>query len=412
MQPSTNFSQFCNINTNSEHEGDAARMQLKCGHQEDDEYFAKTSKKFSLFHKRLEEYQEFHAMQRQKLLDGSEQVRTLTWFCLDAGCSGGIGDRVKAMYTVLLLAMMTKRAFFVFQSDTVDKSMYIEPNLIDWRYYSSCLQLRRETTLVGEVTNNESIGKIFSEDAEHQHIAITHQSQEYPFGEPMGMQELEKELIPSFSNQLVEQLGTGSLTDDEYFHYLYPVMNNFLYKLPQVLLRKVKLALESLDLTPQGYVAVHLRTGFKNSWFGEIKLTKEFFQGLRYARSEELWKGILDCAVDLADKKFGKQSSLFLCADDAEPKQFALDLYGDRIKMLETHPTHVGRWLYQSGAGEGSDNLLDNWVEMGVLAEAHTLVKFPSGFSAVASRFCALPPANKYTFGLKTMTCEPGTVER
>ena len=403
MQPLTNYSQFCNID--SKHEGDAdARMQLECGHQEGDEYIAKTSKKFSLFHKRLEEYREFHAMQRQKLLEGSKQVRTLTWFCLD-GCNG-IGDRVKGMYTVLLLAMMTKRVFFVFQSDTVDKSMYIEPNLIDWRYYNSCLQLRRETTLVGHVTKIESVGKIFSEDAEHQHIAITHQ--QHPFGDLQEPMTLKYELVPQISNQLEEQLGIESSTYDEYFHYLYPVMNHFLYKLPQVVLGKVKLALESLDLTPQGYVAVHIRTGFKNSWFGEIVLSKEFREGWFFARSKEVWKGILDCAVDLADKKFGKQSSLFLCADDAEPKQFALDLYGDRIKMLDTHPTHVGRWLYGS---KDRNSHLDSWVELVILAEAHTLVKVSSGFSAVASRFCALPPANKYTFGLRTMTCEPGTVE-
>ena len=45
-----------------------------------------------------------------------------------------------------------------------------------------------------------------------------------------------------------------------------------------------------------------------------VRSVRSFFEGWRFARSVEVWKGILDCAVDIADKKFGKQSSFFLCA--------------------------------------------------------------------------------------------------
>ena len=379
------------------------------------DYNVEMSNKFHFFHKQLEEYQEFHAVQKQNLLkqfhspsvDGDAKINTLTWLCLD-GCNG-VGDRMQGMYTTLILAMLSKRVFFVYENEEMQNTMYVEPNLIDWGYYKRCIELEKGGLMLGfgqNATKTDYVQMIL--DDTQQHLTITHKPHPIDIHDPSRM--LEDVSAPQaavFEKKLVE-MGVGSATKDDYFHYLYPVMNHFLYKLPQVVLKKVKLALESLDLTPQGYVAVHIRTGFKNSWFGEMEFTKRFREGWRFARSEEVWKGILECAVDLADKKFGEQSSLFLCADDAEPKQFALDLYGDRIKMLDTHPTHVGRWLYGSGAGEGSDNLLDNWVEMGVLAEAHTLVKVPSGFSVVASQLCALPPANKFVYHLREKKCIQG----
>ena len=85
---------------------------------------------------------------------------------------------------------------------------------------------------------------------------------------------------------------------------------------------------------PHGFVSVHIRTGFKNSFTGEIIVfSKEFYAGNTFARSQDSWHRMIECALDIAGSKFGRNSTIFIASDDQEPKSWAAAEYKSRTNM-------------------------------------------------------------------------------
>ena len=362
-----------------------------------------------LLHDILRSYQHYHAVRRRELA-GGRTSRTLTWYCASDG--GGIGDRVKGMYRAFLLALVTNRTFFIHMSDQVQSTMFLEPNSIDWRPVHKCIELHREQmvqqpfnvfnkvfgvrgNLSLELNRLEAVDDMYISDKGC--IPCTVKS--------ILQSAVSASLSPSHLGllQAVLESGTGSASLHTFSSKLY----EFLFRLPQQVTQMTDSKLSQLKLKPRGFVAVHIRTGFKNSLLGEISLLNtQFWKSTRFARSQDSWRNILNCALNISDSKFGTNSTVLVVSDDREPKNWAASLYKSRVTMLDIDPVHVAnKPTLGFLKARSRDEYLDTWVELSVMAQSLSIVSIHSGFSEVASHMGPIDPLSVYTYDISLRTC-------
>lgn len=341
------------------------------------------SHKFQALSEILESYQQYHKTLRMQMAEGAP-IKTLTWYCL-SGCNG-IGDRMKGMYAAFLLAVVMNRTFFIYQSDLIQRQMLLEQNSINWRPVNKCLSLNPEETLetfghssnymlLGDTTNfSLEINRLNSK----QNVYISGFRLMAPLIDSIHHSSLKN---PQFTRAL-------SSYDPSEYHCLQSVLHQFLFKVSRNVVKATSTALENLNLHPQRFVSVHIRTGFMSTFLGDWT-----FKSSRFARTKTSWRRMLEFALETADKSLGNGSLVLVSSDDQEPKNWATRTYGSRIRTLNIHPVHVSK------TSRATDNeYLQNWVELSILAQSYAIVRTRGGFSDVASHMCSINPHVYYTY--------------
>ena len=171
---------------------------------------------------------------------------------------------------------------------------------------------------------------------------------------------------------------------------------------------KVNDAKHSMGLDVQKYVAVHVRTGFVGS-----NLEKsESANHKKCIRKKEQWEQMLNCAVHVANRTTGRNSSIFLATDSKLVKDLARQKYGSRFKTLDVILTHVDRIDKERGPSTAEhEGLMSAWVDFFLLAQSYAQVRtgsdwvWGSGFALGSSHLCGLPSNRRFN-GLKNCASE------
>ena len=355
----------------------------------------------------IKAYQHFHKSQRQRMALG-EPIQSLTWYCI-SDCNG-IGDQIMGIYGAFILALAMNRTFFIHQSDEIQETMFIEPNAIDWRPVRSCVTLHPDET-VSAFGQASLLRRKLLRTSDNFHLEINQlQSKENIF---ISGKHMIQRLIASIARSAIAvhnlplqellQLMTKSGLN---LHHVLSMIHQFLFHVPLAVVKEANLTLTRLNLQPQKYVSLHIRTGFKNSFLGEIVFSKEFFKGNRFARTKATWRQMMNCAIRIANAKFGNGSLILVSSDDQEPKSWAEAEYKTRVKTLDIKPVHVGRERFLA-ADRRSNNAsyIENWVELLVMSQSFAMVSIPSGFPEVASHIGFINPLSLYTYNIAGKTC-------
>ena len=363
-------------------------------------------------------YQQDHAAQREQLAAGkASTIKTLTWYCI-SDCAG-IGDRVRGMYQAFLLALAMNRTFFIHQSDEIQSTMFMEPNAIDWTPIKPCTVLRKDETLehfgqqstmqkmfgiendfVLELNRLNDIQSVFL-SGKRMLLSLLRSLNQFTHAYDPALHRLLQYILESRNGIAL--------------HYMLSTIHNFLFRNQQQVENLTNAALKKLRLQSHRFVAVHIRTGFKNSFLGEIQLKRKFFEGVRFARTEDSWRQMIECGIEIADREFGKNSTLLIASDDQEPKDWAATEYTSRVTMLDIKPVHVDlrtTKLLGMGSGGSSDAYLDTWMELSVMSRAAAIVSIHSGFTEVASHMGSIYPSSFYQYYLSQRTCACITEDR
>ena len=364
-------------------------------------------------HEILVSYQQYHAIQRERLVAGKASKR-LTWYCI-SDCAG-IGDRMKGMYLAFLLALVTNRTFFIYQSVEIQSTMLLEPNEIDWKPIEGCTVLANHQTLdnYGRPSMMQSMLFGTRNDLIADLNRLNNSDSIFLSGKKRFFNFIHSIISDStlVQNPVLHKLllHVLQLKNGIRLHYMLSTVHQFLFHtLPQVE-HLTKLTLKELNLEPQKYVAVQIRTGFKNSFLGEIMISKTFFEGVRFARTEQSWRQMIECAIKISDQKFGKNSTLLIAADDQEPKDWAAAEYMSRVTMLNIKPVHVDltttKFLGMFTSSESSqDAYLNTWTELSVISQSAAIVSIHSGFTEVASHMGPIPPFSFYYYNISNKKC-------
>jgi hypothetical protein len=395
---------------------------LLCSQQEVNFSRAQSSEPFSvitpeanlkhsqLLHDILRSYQHYHAAKRIELAVGATS-RTLTWYCVSE--CGGIGDRVMGMCTAFLLALATNRTFFIYQSDKVQRTMFIEPHSIDWRPVHKCVELVHGQTIeyfekpslfqtVFQLTTNFSLelDRLYTTDS----IYISHKGNVLGIVHSILESVISANLSPSHLRLLLYLVESGESAS---LHAFVTVLHQFLFRLPKEVRHMTISKLSQLKLQPHRFVTVQIRTGFMNRLVGEMSpFNSQFWQGIRFARTQESWRNMMNCAVGVSDSRFGEGSRILVVSDDREPKIWSASEYRSRVTMLDIDPVHVANkrtlGVFRSKSREV---YLDTWVELSVMAQSWAIVSIYSGYAEVASHMGSMDPHSVYIYDISQKTC-------
>lgn len=316
-----------------------------------------------------------------------EPIKTLTWYCL-SGCNG-IGDRMKGIYAAFALALAMNRTFFIYQSELVQKQMLLEPNAINWMPINKCLSLDADSTL-------ETFGQpayFFDKTDIRSEIDRLESKQNVYISRYRSMAPLIKTIAQSSSLEKNSQVTQALLPFKSFsqINCMESVLHQFLFQVSGDVANVTATALENLDLHPQKFVSVHIRTGFMSTLFGDFTLSHAITD--RFARTPKSWRSILDFALEKADNSLGNESLVYVATDDQEPKDWITRTYGSRIRTLNIRPVHVSATSWATDS-----EYFQNWVELSILAQSYAIVRTKGGFSDVASHICSINPQVYYTY--------------
>ena len=354
----------------------------------------------------LTSYHNYHEVSRREMTMGKTH-RSLTWYCV-SDCNG-IGDRVKGMYAAFLLSVATNRTFFIHQSDVVQRTMLLEPNAIDWRPLNSCIVIQNdqaalyfgrpgflETSVLGKKGNfSLELNRLAGSDD----IYVTNKMGIFSLIRSIQHSNLSANLHPQVQKLLHLVLHSG---EDVKLHAFLSVLHHFLFHLPQNVQTMAELTLNQLQLVPQRFVAVHIRTGFKNRLLGELTFSRH-----RFARTPESWRGMTECALNISRSRFGKNITVLVASDDKEAKEWVASEYKTRVTMLDIDPVHVSsvRSLGITAAAHSTKAYLDMWVELSVMSKSSAIVSINSGYSEVASHMGSMDPFSLYIYSIQERKC-------
>lgn len=190
-----------------------------------------------------------------------------------------------------------------------------------------------------------------------------------------------------------------------HLHHFLSALHQYLFHVPPAVEKEVNATMKHLNLQPQRFVSVHIRTGFKNSFLGEIVATKEFVKGNRFPRTKTHWRHMIDCAINIADSQLGNDSLILVSSDDQEPKTWAAKEYEARVRTLDIHPVHVGNEPILGIVKLDSKAFLQTWVELSVMSQALGIVSILSGFSEVAGHMGSINPVFLYFYHISEKKC-------
>ena len=430
---------------------------------------ASVARSWATFRKALETYKVFHREKLKQLKQESARgaevtVRTLTWSCSQAKCSG-MGDQLFRIQFWLLLAMMSDRVFIVHWDEALQRSAkYLIPNEIDWSYFNqsigmcsdedsimdlhSCVRTRFDSTSIwgfgwtkGEFDRFGDL--LFSSEP---HITITGRviAQGVMFVgkesvldpgekirkgfEKLGIADILHgrdpqdpvqcghkspwyDLLHSFGMHHfmeIPEMNNGKILATEPWLLVSHVIMCYLFKFPKILVTEVDKISKSMGIHNNKYLAVHLRTGFKGMPHEESFATLWYFRNYKMFDETYTWDGVLEYSFNLATKKLGSDSIVYLSTDTHVAKERYLEKYGNRLKvtnLTEIHP------IYSRSKCEGQDSSKDDkspsvygdphvtmWIDFFLLGRADIMVHGDSAFSENACFYRPISHLNHVWF--------------
>ena len=414
---------------------------------------------WSRFRAALKTYKTFHKKKLQQLKNGGK-VRTLTWACSQAKCSG-LGDQLFRIQFFLVLAVMSERVFTVHWDEALQRSAkYLLPNEIDWSYFNEtkdmctddesvmkspmCSQTTFDATSIwGFGWNKEEFNsfgeRLFGAD---ERITVTGRVI------AQGVMYVGKESVLDPGSKIrkgFDRLGIAHILGKDdiaqmdavrcqhkspWYHLLrmfglhhfmeIPEMNNgevlatepwlqvshvllcYLFKFPKNLVQEVNKLSTKMGLDEGAYVGVHLRTGFKGMPHEESFATRWYFRNYKMFGDEYIWDGVMAYSFELATRKLGANSTVYLSTDTDLAKERYLKMYKGRLKvtnLTEIHPIYsrnkcegqTGTPSTEDGRGTSiyRDPHASMWIDFFLLGRAHIMVHGDSAFSENA---CFLKP--------------------
>ena len=353
--------------------------------------------KYGQFLTALASYTKFHKQERTK-----DTARLLIWTCDPKDMCGGLGDRLRGVTYVLILAMASQRVLLLDWSDSsFSKVTYMRPNMINWQLTQEEQKL---VSLKNDSVKQFNLGRRGKRDlssllmklkliegGEWKWIVVkcNNLPKSLVYGETAVSLDWLKGNMTKFGLDKLSVMDLESLVG---------IAFRYLFKFSAEIQKQVQAARKVLALP--NYIALHVRTGFVGTSI------KDYHHPKLYSRTWQ-WDKMLHCAYQYATQQLGRNAVIYLATDSPLVKDRALAKYGvQRVRCLNNTLMHVNFPDKSSSLSKEDfdrQGLMSMWVELILLAEAHSLVMGRSGFAHLAKSLC-LAPKERVIDGL---ICKP-----
>ena len=407
----------------------------------------KERKEWKIFLTALKKYKTFHNNKLKELKSGKGgKVRTLTWACSQALCSG-LGDQLFRIQYFFLIAVMSNRVFTIRWDDKMQRTTkYLVPNEIDWSYFNSSQGMCDDnhehpcSHPVHDVTSFWGFGWTKKEvtefekvlfDSEEQHITVTGEvvssimyignSTVKEQGELImkGLEELGvRQILLQKTNETVytdhkplwysmfHKLGihhlieipensNGRMQPTNAWLYVSHIIFTYLFGFTQKLVTKVKEYQQSLQLYNKDYLVVHLRTGFLGTKDKELLATRYIHEGWKLFSSPGHWRCIIQHSIKLRKITLGASAPIYISTDsdlvkDLVTKEFSnQNIKFSHLALVHSRLSHKA--CSSKTADPAGEAHMATWLDFFMLAEAKVIVHSESSFSVNAAFLKPIP---------------------
>jgi len=324
--------------------------------------------------KLMADYAVFHNKGVQLLLSGkTSDVRTLTWNCV-RDC-GGLGSRFRGFTVNLILAMLTNRVVLFRWDKASPVNMYLEPNMIDWRYQNySLLDSFRDLGYIRRVhfvdpKKIHVLGNVT--DALNGHTK--HLQMRY--NHILKFNRTVFSLVSKANNLNVTKMF--NIIKKYYIHDLQTLAVSYLFRFSKKLQQFAGEIRNNLNLHGNGYVALHLRTGQFDGNLSE--------HSARFPKSFDKYESIVSKAIKVADRNIGRSGVVVIVSDSANMKKKLTELFS-RVRTLDNSIVHVDKMKHLD-----RDAMLGTWQDVIIMAESQLLVRRSSSFADISVFLCRIP---------------------
>lgn len=348
-------------------------------------------KVWETFRHTLEEYKLFHAEQSSRLRSGNNgsSVRILTWACVDPVRCSGVGDQFYRIQQALLLAIISKRVLCLYWNDEDLRTMkYLIPHEINWRCGGG---VRKGNGINFKLDGRQNFARLLSMlDGSSEYVTLTHE-----LAVPFIRAYYKMSVDPTIASRL-NKIGFRNLLPKSSklpMTFINGKLLRYLFTFPAEVIATVDSIQESLGISTQPYLAVHMRTGF----FGTAQQEVGHFNSHKIFRDKQDWLSSLLCATKLATHELGSIAPVYLATDSYLVKNLAETQFSPQVKIANLTLQHVALTRKNNGGSSESsesetmDGFMATWVDFLLLARSHVLVRSISGFSTIAGQFCSIP---------------------
>ncbi|CAF1200555.1 unnamed protein product [Adineta steineri] len=316
--------------------------------------------------------QQFQHVNISMLLDGpsSDRSPSLTYRCRK--WCGGWGDRLRGITSAFILAVLTKRRFYIDMPYPCELTKLLKPNLYNWHpieFEANRNQLRIETTRSPQLARNI-----------YEKISLTNFIKDWSIYDDIYLTTNSDYITPALANKhiqnIVQLLNLSS--NDMSQARLFPLLYELLFQPTDQVKNSVDQVLTKLNNDSnikKQLICLHIRVG-KNPTMIHDKI-------LSYRDT------IVEDIVEFVDKNLtlNKQPIIFITSDSMKINQYILDKYNKSQSISIPGPIiHIDRLSTSYSSTEQCQGFLKVISDFYVLGECDTLIMSRSGFSEWASR--------------------------
>ncbi|CAF2736802.1 unnamed protein product [Rotaria sp. Silwood2] len=317
-------------------------------------------------------YRHFGHVNISMLLDrpSSNKSPSITYLCRE--WCGGWGDRLRGITSTFILAILSRRRFYIDMPYPCELTKFLKPNLYDWRPIEP--ESHRKHLYV-ETTRNNQLARILYEK-----ISSTNFINDWSQYEDIYITTNSDYITPVLANEhlqnLVSLLNFSSYESSQ--ARLFPLIYELLF-LPtnQVmnLVDQLLIKLNDEKNLKKQLICLHIRIGRNPTMATDKKLI------YRDTMVEDI--------LQFVDKNLtiNRNSMIFITSDSMDINQYILDKYNTSQSMTIPGPIiHIDRLSPSYSSNEQCQGFLKVISDFYVLGECDTLIMARSGFSEWASR--------------------------
>ncbi|CAF4668055.1 unnamed protein product [Rotaria sp. Silwood1] len=317
-------------------------------------------------------YQYFGHVNISMLLDrpSSNKSPSITYLCRE--WCGGWGDRLRGITSTFILAILSRRRFYIDMPYPCEVTKFLKPNLYDWKpikYESYRKQLYIETT-----RNNQLAQAIYKK------ISSTNFITEWSQYDDIYITTNGDYITPALANKHIQNLvSLLNLSYNESSQArLFPLLYELLFlptKQVMNLVDQLLIKLNDEKSFKKQLICLHIRVGKNPSMATDKQLIYR--------------DTIVEDILQFVDKNLtiNKNSMIFITSDSMNINQYILNKYNTSQSMSIPGPIiHIDRLSSSYSSNEQCQGFLKVISDFYVLGECDTLIMARSGFSEWASR--------------------------
>ena len=265
-----------------------------------------------------QEYADFH----KAVLSEKQKGNYLIYSCTNRPC-GGFGNRIEAITSALVFAMLTKRVLLIDMTYPLDINAFVFPNAIQW------------TSNVPSGLSIKQFNLIHAENYYHNYNEL----EESLLNPSVSVVEVKMNfgffyhLVSADIKLINEMVSSFNLRTHYDLIALYGCAFKYLFKYIPETLEQIDMIQSKLGLHNGQYVSLHVRSHITDGFI------------LNPLRLEVPWSPMFECAImaarSLENNLKISRVPIFLAADHQRVINYAKEHYGGRIVLSQAPMYHI-----------------------------------------------------------------------